>query len=86
MSDDIDVLRENIIQAARQATREEWKGRSALKPIREAVDAYDAALKPDPWQLLEMTVGYFMGNNGKQSFDYERVKAALLWRKENPDE
>ena len=84
MTTDLDVLRENIIQAARKQSN----GCDCLcQPcvdVQESVHAYDAALKPDPWQLLDRAANHLIPNHGSIEFQLE-IGAALLWRKENPD-
>ncbi len=82
---DLDVLRENIIQAA-LAYREADGSVHADGKCAElfmALDAYDAALKPDVWELLEETLD--RDSNDLSVSLEERIEAALLWRKENPD-
>ncbi len=91
---DLDVLRENIIQAAREArdAYKSWGKHTDIKLNRAennliaCVNALDATLKPDPWQLLQDVIHWVDGMQGVSHHVLEsKLKAALLWRKDNPD-
>ncbi len=83
---DIEVLRENVIKAARAARSAlgdpALSMNEAYDALTEALDALDVALTPDPWALLRETFDYTKNSLRKEL--ERRVMEALEWREANP--
>jgi len=81
---DIERLRENVINAAR-AIKVGGKGYAMadVYQVVDAVDALDAALTPDPWDLLRAAYDWMM-SDAPQTNRSSEIEAALEWREANP--
>ena len=82
---DIEALRSNVINAAR-ACRDHWNDPSPVgiafeTDLMDAVDALDAAEKPDPWELLRRVHYALDGDPGDVSCSplHEEIEEALEW-------
>ena len=80
---DIDELRQRVIDAAR-AWRQSEDDYDETDELVNAIDALDAALTPDPWELLRETHS-FIERGGDCGPLADRIEAAIAWREKNND-
>lgn len=89
----LDDARQQVIDAARAIRHATNMEDGRYIELRDAVDALDAAEKPDPWELLrvandrlrEIAVGTFAVDGVRSDRTIDRIDAALAWHDAHPD-
>jgi len=78
----IDKLKEDVIKYARQLVDPE--GESGMNCLEDAVIALDAALAPDPWELLKQDKSFCCEENhpGNATDMAAKIEAALVWKQD----